>query len=60
LVEDPSFIIVNNNTNGNINSPKPDIQIQAPGFIIPTYTSETLKNNIPTIISKLSSEGLIP
>jgi hypothetical protein len=60
LVEDPSFIIVNNNTNGNINSPKSDIQIQAPGFIIPIYTSETLKNNIPTIISKLSSEGLIP
>ena len=60
LVEEPSFIIVNNNVKGNINSPKSDIQIQAPGFIIPTYTSEALKNNLPTIISKLSTEGLIP
>ena len=58
LVNDPSFIIVNNvNRIGVLlQSPK----LQGPGFVIPENASSTLKNNISQIITRLSSEGLIP
>jgi hypothetical protein len=58
LVDDPSFIIVNNmDQAGTI---LPNTPIKGPGFVIPKYPTSTLENNIPKIITKLSSEGLIP
>ena len=53
LVTDPGYIILNNNP---IKS-KPGL---APAFILPKYMSPTLKNNLPNIISNLSSKLLIP
>lgn len=51
LVDDPGFIIINNNPS---RLPSP-----GPAFIIPKYPSEKLKNNLPQIIENLSSKGLI-
>ena len=53
LVTDPGYIILNNNP---VKS-KPGL---APAFILPKYMSPTLKNNLPNIISNLSSKLLIP
>ena len=53
LVSDPGYIILNNN-------PSKNIQGKAPAFVLPKYMSPTLKNNLPNIISNLSSKLLIP
>jgi hypothetical protein len=50
LVDDPSFILLNDITAANINGG---------GFMIPQYISPTLKKEIPNIIKKLNSESLI-
>lgn len=47
LVEDAGFVMINGE------------KIQGPGFVIPQYAS-SMKENLPNIISKLSTEGLIP
>jgi hypothetical protein len=53
LVSDPGYIILNNN-------PVKSQPGLAPSFILPKYMSPTLKNNLPNIISSLSSKFLIP
>jgi hypothetical protein len=50
LVDDPSFILLDDITAANVDGG---------GFMIPQYISPTLKKEIPNIIKKLNSEGLI-
>jgi hypothetical protein len=50
LVDDPSFIILDDIAASNVNGG---------GFLIPQYISPSLKAQLPTIIKKLSTENLI-
>ena len=51
LIDDPGFIIINNNP-AKLPSP-------GPAFIVPKYPSDKLKENLPEIINNLSSKLLI-